>query len=313
MDKDIMTLAELIKYFDTYNRSEGKSPPTLHWYRYTLSMFLNWLTATARPLTLGAIDEDVVREFILCRQERVTRGHKLSVPTLNNEVRALRAFFNWLYRRGYTESHRLQDLKPPRLPQTMVETLSDDEIAAMFASLGQSTVTDSRNTAILALFLDSGLRLSELAGLKVPDVHLEDQYVKVMGKGSKERVVLVGKPAAGALGTYISQGRPRLLGGKKSPALFVNRYGARLPARRVQKIVAKYARNMDKRVHPHMLRHTFATHLLDGGADLRTVQELLGHAQLSSTQIYTHVTKSQARKIYLSAHPMAQKRDNDNK
>ena len=149
--------------------------------------------------------------------------------------------------------------------------------------------------------------------LNLNQVNLNTNEIRAWGKGSKERVVLIGKPAAQALSAYLSQGRPELLGEKRNSALFLNRYGGRLPARRVQKILEKYARIIDKRVHPHMLRHTFATHLLDGGADLRVVQELLGHAQLSSTQIYTHVTKSQARKIYLSAHPMAQEKSDEDK
>jgi len=128
-------------------------------------------------------------------------------------------------------------------------------------------------------------------------------------------VVLIGKPAAEALSTYLSQGRPKLFGTKirMTNALFINRYGERLVKRSVQRILRKYANiaGIDKRVHPHLLRHTFATHLLDGGADLRVVQELLGHADLSSTQIYTHVTKSQARKVYLSAHPMAREKGNE--
>jgi len=151
--------------------------------------------------------------------------------------------------------------------------------------------------------------------LNLEQVNLDTNEIRVWGKGSKERVVLIGEPAAQALSAYLNQGRPELLDKKRSSALFLNRYGERLPARTVQKILVKYASlaNIDKRVHPHLLRHTFATHLLDGGADLRVVQELLGHAQLSSTQIYTHVSKSQARKIYLSAHPMAQKKDDEDK
>jgi integrase/recombinase XerC len=145
--------------------------------------------------------------------------------------------------------------------------------------------------------------------IDIEQLNLETNEIRVWGKGSKERIVLIGEPAARALDTYIKEGRPQLLGQKKNKALFINRYGERLPARRIQKILAKYARTIDKKVHPHMLRHTFATHLLDGGADLKVVQELLGHADLSSTQIYTHVTQSQARKIYLSAHPMAKKYD----
>jgi integrase/recombinase XerC len=144
-------------------------------------------------------------------------------------------------------------------------------------------------------------------------VNFDTDEIRVWGKGSKERVVLMGKPAAAALSIYLSQGRPKLLGNKRSNALFVNRYGGRLIGRRVQRILEKYASlaGINKRVYPHLLRHTFATHLLDGGAGLRVVQELLGHANLSSTQIYTHVTKSQAKKVYLSAHPMARERDDE--
>ena len=148
--------------------------------------------------------------------------------------------------------------------------------------------------------------------MNVEQVNLATNEIRVWGKGAKERVVLIGAPAAQALNDYINQGRPELLGGNRNNALFINRYGSRLPTRRVQKLLEKYAQTIDKKVHPHMLRHTFATHLLDGGADLKVVQELLGHADLSSTQIYTHVTQSRARKIYLSAHPMAREDSNDN-
>ena len=163
----------------------------------------------------------------------------------------------------------------------------------------------------MELLYASGLRVSELVNLNLEQVNFENREIRVWGKGAKERMALMGKPAATALTTYLSQGRPKLLGKKGSSALFLNRYGQRLVERRVQRILEKYANiaGIDKRVHPHMLRHTFATHLLDGGADLRVVQELLGHASLSSTQIYTHVSKSQARKVYLSAHPMAQKKE----
>ncbi|MEE9202115.1 MAG: tyrosine-type recombinase/integrase, partial [Dehalococcoidia bacterium] len=129
--------------------------------------------------------------------------------------------------------------------------------------------------------------------------------VRVWGKGGKERVVLLGTPASRAIEEYLLQGRPNLRG--KGAALFVNRYGKRLTARQVQRLIKGYARKagLEKRVHPHMVRHTFATHLLDGGADLRVVQELLGHASLASTQVYTHVSQAQARKVYMQAHPRA--------
>ncbi|MFC2021597.1 tyrosine-type recombinase/integrase [Chloroflexota bacterium] len=177
MNKGDIHLQELKKYFDTYNRSDGKSPSTLRWYDQTLNMFLGWLIETGRPVTLASFDEHVVREFILYIQERCVNGHKMRVYSVNNRVRASRAFFNWLYRKGYTKTHLLQDVRPPRLPQLIVDTLSDEEIASIIASLNPSTMTGSRNIAIIAMLLDSGLRLSELAGLKVQYVHLEEQHV----------------------------------------------------------------------------------------------------------------------------------------
>jgi Site-specific recombinase XerD len=131
----------------------------------------------------------------------------------------------------------------------------------------------------------------------------------VIGKGSKERLVLMGKPAQEAIAAYLNDGRHQLLSKKKTDAVFINRYGKQLIERRIQKIVKQYAKQsgINKKVHPHTIRHTFATHLLDGGADLRVVQELLGHASLTTTQIYTHVSQTQAKKVYNAAHPLAQK------
>ena len=196
----------------------------------------------------------------------------------------------------------------PKLDRRLPSFLTKEEAVQLLQAADLTTPQGQRDRALLELLYAAGLRVSELVRLNVEHVSLESYEIRVWGKGSKERVVLMGKPAAKALEVYISQGRPELLSKKRSSALFLNRYGERLTERRVQRILGEYARlaGIDKRVHPHMLRHTFATHLLDGGADLRVVQELLGHANLSSTQIYTHVTKSQARKVYLAAHPMAQ-------
>jgi integrase/recombinase XerC len=167
----------------------------------------------------------------------------------------------------------------------------------------------------MELLYASGLRVSELAGLDLEQVDLDTREIRVWGKGSRERMVLMGEPAAKALNTYINNGRPALLGNKKSYAIFLNRNGGRLTGRTVQIRLQKYASSIGitKKVHPHMLRHTFATHLLDGGADLRVVQELLGHASLTTTQIYTHVSKGRAKQVYLAAHPMARHKNTKNK
>jgi integrase/recombinase XerC len=170
-----------------------------------------------------------------------------------------------------------------------------------------SSPQGQRDRAMLEMLYATGMRVSELVSMNVDHIDLDTNEIRVWGKGAKERIVLIGQEAARALAEYMNDGRRKLLGNVKNPAMFVNRYGARLLPRRVQKLLKRYSVVINKRVHPHKMRHTFATHLLDGGADLKVVQELLGHADLSSTQIYTHVSQGRARKIYMSAHPMAHK------
>jgi site-specific recombinase XerD len=166
---------------------------------------------------------------------------------------------------------------------------------------------DLRDRAILEVLYAGGLRVSELVGLDLADYDARRGELRVLGKGNKERVALLGQPARRALAAYLEAGRPQLGKPTAARALFLNRFGGRLTARSVQTLLRQYTlrAGLDKRVTPHVLRHTFATHLLDGGADLRVVQELLGHAQLGTTQIYTHVSRSQVRAVYLKAHPLA--------
>jgi integrase/recombinase XerC len=207
----------------------------------------------------------------------------------------------------------IEMVSSPKLDKRLPSFLTLDEVKRLLEAPDLSTPQGQRDRALLELLYASGLRVSELVSLELGQINLDTNEIRVWGKGSKERVVLMGKPAAEALSNYLTHGRPKLLAEKRSNALFLNRYGQRIPERRVQRILEQYAKKsgIGKKVHPHMLRHTFATHLLDGGADLRVVQELLGHARLSSTQIYTHVTKGQARKVYLSAHPLAKEKEDE--
>lgn len=292
MDKSTMDLAELVKYFDTYNRSDGKSPCTLRWYQQSLGMFLSWLGENGRPSKLGAIDENVVREFILWFQARRIRDHQLRVPTVNNRVRALRAFFNWLYRKGYTDTHLLQDVRPPRLPRVMVNTLSDEEVDRFMAILDRSTVTGSRNTAILALLLDSGLRLSELVGLKIGDVHIEEQYVKVMGKGSKERMVAFGNSARRALLNYLVhfRGEPAHAGIEH---FFLTIDGHGMSNEGVKTLLRVLGKTAGvPRLHAHLCRHTYATNFLINGGNVLLLKQNLGHTTLAMVDRYVHLATS---------------------
>jgi integrase/recombinase XerC len=233
--------------------------------------------------------------------------------SIARKLSAIRSFYRYLLRERIMSTSPLATTSSPKLDKRLPSFLTIEEVKQLLEAPDLSTPQGQRDRALMELLYASGLRVSELVNLNLEQVNLDSREIRVWGKGSKERMVLMGKPAAQALQTYLSQGRPELIGNKRTSALFLNRYGERVTQRRVQRILEKYASlaGIDKRIHPHMLRHTFATHLLDGGADLRVVQELLGHANLSSTQIYTHVTRSQAKKVYLSAHPMARERNSE--
>ncbi len=294
------------KYIDYLEAERNASPYTVRNYTTDLLSFFQFLR-TKEIGSLKEVDRHVLRDYL---SQLMEQG--FAKASIARKLSAIRSFYRYLLREEIISASPIMTTSP-KLDKRLPSFLTIDEIERLLEAPDLSTPQGQRDRALIELLYASGLRVSELVNLNLEQVNLDSREIRVWGKGSKERMVLMGEPAAKALSAYLEQGRPKLLGNKMSSALFLNRYGGRLPERRVQRILEKYANiaGIDKGVHPHMLRHTFATHLLDGGADLRVVQELLGHANLSSTQIYTHVTKSQARKVYLSAHPMAQKRDNE--
>ncbi len=257
--------------------------------------------------SLDKADRHLLRDYMAYLVEQ-----GLVKASIARKLSAIRSFYRYLVREEILPVNPVQETSSPKLDRRLPSFLTTQEITRLLETPDITTPLGRRDRALLELLYASGLRVSELVSLNLEQVNLDTCEIRVWGKGAKERMVLMGEPAARALVDYLNEGRPELLGDKRSNALFLNRYGGRLTARSVQSILEEYS-NMaaiGKKVHPHMLRHTFATHLLDGGADLRVVQELLGHASLSSTQVYTHVSKSQAKKVYLSAHPMA-KEEND--
>ncbi len=256
--------------------------------------------------SLDEVDRSLLRDYLSYLVEQ-----NLVKASIARKLSAIRSFYRYLIREEIISTSPVATTSSPKLDKRLPSFLTTDEITRLLEAPDLSTPQGQRDRALLELLYASGLRVSELANLNLEQVNLNSREIRVWGKGSKERMVLMGEPAARALTAYLNQGRLELLGNKRSSALFLNRYGERLTERSVQIEIQEIAEKagIGKRVHPHMLRHTFATHLLDGGADLRVVQELLGHANLSSTQIYTHVSKSQAKKVYLSAHPMAQEKD----
>ena len=256
--------------------------------------------------SLDEADRAILRDYLVYLMDQ-----GIAKASIARKLSAIRSFCRYLLREGMMSTNPIADTSSPKLDKRLPSFLTTAEITRLLEAPDSATPQGRRDRAFMELLYASGLRVSELVSLTLEQVDLGTREIRVLGKGSKERMVLMGKPAARAITAYLDEGRHELLGNKRNSALFLNRYGGRLTERSVQSILQEYANiaGIGKRVHPHMLRHTFATHLLDGGADLRVVQELLGHASLSSTQIYTHVSKSQARKVYLSAHPMAQEKD----
>jgi len=209
-NKNKLEMGRLLKHFEAFNLSEGKSRHTIDWYNQAVGRFSLWIEAEGRSTCLGAVGEDEVREYILYLRNKTRHGHPLSLHTINTWVRAIRSFFHWLAEAGYTEDHLLARLKPPKMPQRLIDPLTAEEIGKLFSSLNQKTVSGARDHAILSLFLDTGLRISELAHLKEADAYLEERYVKVLGKGNKERLVSMGASCQRSMLHYYYHFRPEL-------------------------------------------------------------------------------------------------------
>jgi integrase/recombinase XerC len=293
------------RYIDYLEAEKNVSAYTVRNYTRDLLEFFTFVSESGID-TLKKVDKRTLRAYLA---ELMRKSYAKS--SIARKLSAIRSFYRYLMREELVSASPAATTVSPKLDKRLPEFLTQDEAKRLVESPDISQPQGQRDRALLELLYASGLRVSELVNMNVDQVNLATNEIRVWGKGSKERVVLIGTPAAEALYNYINSGRKELLGGKRNNALFVNRYGERILARRVQKILRKYSKSINKRVHPHVLRHTFATHLLDGGADLKVVQELLGHADLASTQIYTHVTQSRARKIYLAAHPMARGEDSE--
>ena len=271
------------------------SPYTLRNYRSDLLDFARYLEdhESAGPLD-G--DRQSFRRYLA-----QARDAGLVTASLARKVSTIRSFYRFLVREGHLDANPLANVSAPKRERRLPTILTKEHLSALIQSADQDTPQGFRNRAILELMYAAGVRLSEVVALDLQHLDLAERTLLVRGKGNKERMVLIGAPAEQALRRYLTEGRPKLAAGEA--ALFLNRDGGRLSGRSVQQIVRRHAlrAGLDERVHPHLLRHSFATHLLDGGAELRVVQELLGHASASTTQIYTHVTEEQARRVYNQA------------
>jgi integrase/recombinase XerD len=283
----------------------GLSRNTLEAYRSDLLQFGRFLQA--RELSaLDATPADVA-DFLAALATGDADRPPASTATIHRKSACLRSFYRHLRREGLRESDPTATLSPPKRARKLPHVLTRGEVERLISQPRGTEPAALRDRALLEVMYACGLRASEAIGLELADVDLDDAVLRARGKGSKERVVPVGQAALRALRRYLERGRPALVKGSAEPAVFVNFRGGSLTRQGLYKIVRRHAATagLAERMSPHTLRHTFATHLLAGGCDLRSVQEMLGHADVSTTQVYTHLSSERLKDVYFKAHPRA--------
>ena len=300
---DRVRVEHLILDFLAYLELErGLSRNTLGAYRTDLLQFGTFLER--RRLSVTEATHGDLAAFLA---ELSNGSRPVAAATIARKVACLRSFYRHLRREGLIEHDPTAELHGPRKTQRLPRVLSREQVARLLGEPKGTGPLALRDRALLEVMYACGLRASEAVGLTVGDVDMEEGMLRARGKGSKERVVPIGRTAIGALEAYCGRGRPALIGARGESALFVNHRGGGLTRQGLYKIVQGHARGagLEELMSPHTLRHSFATHLLAGGCDLRSLQEMLGHADLATTQVYTHLSADRLKDVYFSAHPRA--------
>lgn len=291
------------RYLDYLRAEKGLARNTLLAYKRDLEKYVRFLDSK-RVSSYEGVTSDVIREFMVF----LTDSDQLSASSRARVLAAVRGLHKFLLVEGYTERNVLDNVRSPRREQKLPNVIRVDEVERLLASAFPATPQGLRDRAGLELLYATGVRISELSSIKVGDLDRERGFVRVFGKGSKERGVPVGDQALVAVQEYLQQGRPKLVKARRDDALFLNARGRGLTRQGWWKILKSYATRVGlEKITPHTLRHSFATHMLEAGADLRAVQEMLGHASISTTQVYTHVSNEHLRQVYLETHPRAQR------
>jgi integrase/recombinase XerD len=287
----------------------GMAPNTVIAYRRDLRLYLTYL-ARAGISKIELVKEPDISGFLATLKEsEYAPGKRYSSATAARVLAAVRGFHRFLVKEHDAQANPAEPVGSPRIPRSLPRALSEDEIKVLLKAVPKDGAIAARDRAILELLYAAGLRISELTALDVDDLDLEEHSVRCLGKGAKERIVPLGQHAVDAIGHYLTQARLELARQSSGPAAFLNARGTRLTRQGCWKLIKKHATRADlhRRISPHTLRHSFATHLIDRGADIRIVQELLGHASVSTTQVYTLVSREHIREIYVSAHPRARR------
>jgi integrase/recombinase XerD len=295
------------RFLDYLTVERGLSGHTLEAYRRDLLRYVEFLAGRGIGDPLRAGETDISAFLGHLSSSEYAPGRRYMASSVARTLAAVRSFHRFLVREGDSPADPAELVTRPKVPRNLPKPLTVDEMTALLEAPGEDGPAAIRDAAILETLYGAGLRISELVALDVDDIDLEEGSLRAFGKGSKERVVPLGKYAVRALKRYLTRSRPALAAQRSRAALFLNQRGGRLTRQGCTNIVKKMARRagLRKRVTPHMLRHSFATHLLEGGADVRVVQELLGHASVATTQVYTLVTERMLREVYLTSHPRA--------
>ncbi len=303
MENTVMTAIDYEEAFVNYLRYErNMSPETIRAYEKDLHQFIRFFAkGDGSPVHPGEITSLQVREYLADLREK-----NYQKTTVVRKLATIRSFYKFLLKKGHVSTNPLVEIQTPKVEKRLPHFLAVEEVEKLLAAPQGTTFQSIRDRGILEVLYSTGLRVSELTALNVGDIDFTGEILKARGKGRTERIMPIGRPALEAVRKYIDirSTVPRI--NESDPdALFLNRFGDRLSSRSIRKILDKYIRvtGLNEKTSPHTLRHSFATHLLNRGANLRMVQELLGHKHLSTTQIYTHVTTSAMKSAFEEAHP----------
>ncbi len=284
--------------FIDYLIAQGDEHNTVQSYCYDITQFARYLQS--RKIGVELVTTKVLRIYL-----QVLFDLGLQATSVNRKISVLKGFFRYLHSNHDIEENPAADLELLKTGRKLPVILSVEDVKGLIESADEKTPAGQRDRVALELLYGAGLRISELLGLQIRDIDLRSRWLKITGKGNKQRTVPFGKQAVRSTERFLADGRPAMMRGRSAPFLIINARGRRLSRMGFAKILAKHRikSGIKKRVTPHTLRHSFATHLLEAGADLRVVQELLGHADISTTQIYTHVDREYLREIHRQYHP----------
>lgn len=290
----------LIKYLDHLIVERGLAQNTIEAYSRDLRRFASIIQRNNDIRDIEAVTPEIIVGYL----KRI-KEEGLSANSMNRSLAALKGLYKYLLREKMVQENPLANIELAKVWMKLPDTISKEEMKAILEQPGNQSPSAIRNAAMLELLYATGIRVSELINLTLNSINWQVGFLIVMGKGSKERIVPIGKVAYDCVRQYVDDVRPRLTGKKSTNALFLNRFGNKFTRQGFWKIVVRYAKSagIKKKVYPHTFRHSFASHLLEGGADLRTVQVMLGHSDISTTQIYTHVTRERLKEIHEKFHP----------